>query len=430
MSIRRFSFGFTLFGLTLLNVFTSFFNRLARLFPKIRTKIRGRKQNGFTLVELLVVIAIIGVLIGLLLPAVQAAREAARRMQCTNNVKQLTLGVHNFHDTKSVLPRWTGLPRRLGGEGLETTFVFSAQVAVLPFVELTALYSPLAPSQLENTTIFSKAWRDWTYSGQIGYVYTDYGVYDISSGNKPADQCVHNKVVPLFRCPSDGVVSEWLNCIQLNSKGSNTRPAVNNYMTCYGSGMGYNYDETADCDGIISRAVARKDFAAITDGTSNTLYWSESIIGDGISGTAAPDVSTPWARAYVHTGAPPQTECRESNWGTSTLPGMTSLYTTDSTDLSTLITADRYDGIRGFSWLIGTGVSTGFCTLFTPNTPYPDYVAYSVTGTGFFSVRSWHPGGVVASNCDGSVIFVPSTIDRQTWHRMGSINDSGAYLPQ
>ncbi|MBQ1338416.1 MAG: DUF1559 domain-containing protein, partial [Thermoguttaceae bacterium] len=62
------------------------------------------RKNGFTLVELLVVIAIIGILIGLLLPAVQAAREAARRMQCTNNLKQYVLSLHNYHDTNGVLP--------------------------------------------------------------------------------------------------------------------------------------------------------------------------------------------------------------------------------------------------------------------------------------------------------------------------------------
>ena len=83
------------------------------------------KQRGFTLVELLVVIAIIGILIGLLLPAVQAAREAARRMQCTNNLKQLALAVQNYHDTNNALPAARAM---LGESGMGTSKVLVSSV--------------------------------------------------------------------------------------------------------------------------------------------------------------------------------------------------------------------------------------------------------------------------------------------------------------
>ena len=93
------------------------------------------KKTGFTLVELLVVIAIIGILIALLLPAVQAAREAARRMQCTNNLKQIGLGLHNYHDTNSAFPPALG-----GTDNIINTagnwynwHILSFQVALLPF---------------------------------------------------------------------------------------------------------------------------------------------------------------------------------------------------------------------------------------------------------------------------------------------------------
>jgi len=106
-----------------------------------RSVYRRRTGNGFTLVELLVVIAIIGILVGLLLPAVQAAREAARRMQCTNNLKQLTLALHNYTDTY----------RRFPPTGTELTSANGIWVRLLPFYEQQALF---------NLYNFNGSWRD------------------------------------------------------------------------------------------------------------------------------------------------------------------------------------------------------------------------------------------------------------------------------
>ncbi len=100
----------------------------------------GRARSAFTLVELLVVIAIIGVLVALLLPAVQAAREAARRMQCTNNIKQMGLGIHNFHDTNN------GLPPLVRGPMRATFFV-----EIMPFLEQTNAYNLLNGSNVNAT---------------------------------------------------------------------------------------------------------------------------------------------------------------------------------------------------------------------------------------------------------------------------------------
>src|SRR5687767_11869850 len=99
---------------------------------------RPRSQNGFTLVELLVVIAIIGVLVALLLPAVQAAREAARRMSCSNNIKQIVLSVHNFEDSNGTVPPIQALPY----PGAPNTG-WGLLVHILPYIEQKALYDQI-----------------------------------------------------------------------------------------------------------------------------------------------------------------------------------------------------------------------------------------------------------------------------------------------
>ncbi|MBA2115568.1 DUF1559 domain-containing protein [Bremerella alba] len=117
---------------------TRLYFRFSKTCPQANAKILGKSQPGFTLVELLVVIAIIGVLIALLLPAVQQAREAARRMQCTNNLKQLALAVHNYHDTFKVIP-----PCEIWKSGRTTHW--GATSLLLPFVEQSALHEQLNP---------------------------------------------------------------------------------------------------------------------------------------------------------------------------------------------------------------------------------------------------------------------------------------------
>ena len=165
----------------------------------------GKRQarGGFTLVELLVVIAIIGILVGLLLPAIQAAREASRRMSCGNNLKQLGVALHNYHDTYKVFP------------GVNDSRSFSVQAKLLPYVEQENVRGLIDFSQV-------------LLAGSPGAVYLN-----------PVQAEAARTVLPLFRCPSDGmrdVFTEY----QIGNPGDAF--AGGNYVVCSGSGTGTSYD--------------------------------------------------------------------------------------------------------------------------------------------------------------------------------------------
>ena len=127
----------------------------------LQMRVTSCRRSAFTLVELLVVIAIIGILVGLLLPAVQAAREAARRMSCQNNLKQLALGLHNYHDTHKKFPRgvqyngYTNM-NTVPMWGLGANHMYSWMTATLPFIEEKGLYDQID----ELSASFRIPWRD------------------------------------------------------------------------------------------------------------------------------------------------------------------------------------------------------------------------------------------------------------------------------
>ncbi len=206
-------------------------------------------RSGFTLVELLVVIAIIGILVALLLPAVQAAREAGRRSSCQNNLKQMGLATHNFHDTYKRLPpgAWNDTPPHgNGGAGWGSSWM----VYILPFVEQSAIYN------------------QWQFNSNSGYV------------NSPNIQLTSNLTIPVYRCPST-VVDDFMasrggvNIIQMNVSytgvaGSVIAGAPNIFAVgcCNGSGP-------PATDNGIFQAGNKASLAAITDGTSNTWMIAE-----------------------------------------------------------------------------------------------------------------------------------------------------------
>jgi prepilin-type N-terminal cleavage/methylation domain-containing protein len=208
---------------------------------------RCRRKQGFTLVELLVVIAIIGILIALLLPAVQAAREAARRSQCTNQLKQIGLAVHNYHDTYKSLP-----PAAAGGWG-QTYHAY-----ILPFVEQQAVHDLCAP------------WSDSGYA----------------ASTRPTDRftIMARTVIPTFKCPSEPQPATW-------SLNNVTARAVGNYSACVGGDLSETDDavttfpiDVRNANGMFlpysftssSRRRPCVRLAEVLDGTSNTLMVSEA----------------------------------------------------------------------------------------------------------------------------------------------------------
>lgn len=204
-----------------------------------------RSVRGFTLVELLVVIAIIGVLVALLLPAVQAAREAARRMQCGNNLKQIGLAMHNYHDTNNALP--AGYIYR-GGNGKCN---YGWAVAILPFIEASNFYNQLNPGAVP--------------------LYDRY-----KSGASATDIALLQTSLPFYLCPSDGgkKLAESMNF----GSSNHFRVATSNYVGSAGWSAGYNgsnYPTHAKDPGGMLYGNSWLNLAACTDGTSNTILVGE-----------------------------------------------------------------------------------------------------------------------------------------------------------
>ena len=205
------------------------------------------KTRGFTLVELLVVIAIIGVLIALLLPAVQQAREAARRMQCTNHLKQIGLALHNYHDTYGALPAaWINR----GSSGHPN---YGWATAILPFIEQSALYDALEPGRLPLSTRYNSSATD-------------------------EDKRLLQTVISGYRCPSD--VTGDLNDKANFGSTNHFRVATSNYVCNIGMD---STTGTHQSQGVFygNSWLGLKD---IVDGTSNTLMIGER---DGSNSTVA-----------------------------------------------------------------------------------------------------------------------------------------------
>ncbi len=206
-----------------------------------------KRNNGFTLVELLVVIAIIGILIALLLPAVQAAREAARRMQCSNNVKQIVLALHNYHGAHGQFPPGDGYQPPSGQE-------WSWAVRAFDFIE-------------QDRTGEGLNWDFINWQDGPGTISPTPQLLEILTAQIPAFHCPTDPRVTIL---TDGKLC-YLRGTQQHSRSS--------YAGNYGQGQ---QRATGRIDGVLFHNSKTK-ISDIQDGTSNTLLLSELITGHNCS---------------------------------------------------------------------------------------------------------------------------------------------------
>ncbi len=354
-------------------------------FPKSR-RVHPRVAGGFTLIELLVVVAIIGTLVAFFLPAVQSARDAARRMQCANNLKQIGLALHNYHQNVGSFPMGGSKNnRKLNGDSYDLWSIWSAHAAILPGLEQTPMFDAI-------NFDFAPEIRD--------------GV------SHPMNVTVNLAIVSTFLCPSDARAGQQNTC---------------SYHGSYGTTTNDNYPQTGGCTGLFT---VEQSFAisACEDGTSSTVAFAEALVGDGLGyGRIGHNITDPSRyRGNVFMSAtvtaPPGSRTDDAFQNKAAV--LEGLETCAVAFQKTNYIADQ----RGWRW--GQGV-TGFSMFNTIQTPNDH--RYPFGGCRFNGMPDWnmdngfvygassnHPGGVNVLFADGGVRFIKDGIDRMVWWSLGT----------
>jgi len=377
---------------------------------------RGRFRRGFTLIELLVVIAIIAVLIGLLLPAVQKVREAAARMSCSNNLKQMGLALHNYHDTNGILPSagcadgkpFSGGPWTLNGEGTNWS------IYILPYIE--------------QGNVFNKL----TFNGDSGWTddqnQTPAGGQTSSAKNNVT--LINSAGLKLYRCPSDPKPPLIRNDSHVVDSSGNETIQVNrnSYVAIAGAvndidGSG-QFRESRNTDGsswsqqfgvtswggVIAPDYQGIKITSITDGTSNTLVISEQsaqLQGIGPNNTIVNDefsvTSTGGGLFRGHSNG--RNSSGQVNAPSKGMDARGQTYTTI-----------RYRINQKTGWPCSTTPNVGVCGGGSGT--------WNSEGANVPLVSN-HSGGVNALYADGSVHFLRDSMDLVTLARLATRDDGG-----
>jgi prepilin-type N-terminal cleavage/methylation domain-containing protein/prepilin-type processing-associated H-X9-DG protein len=346
-------------------------------------------RKGFTLIELLVVIAIIAVLIALLLPAVQAAREAARRTQCVNNLKQIGLGLHNYHEQQNTFPMGSGQPTmdKIGGTAPIAKQGLSYLYAILPMLGEVPIFNAVNNSfgMADNTTLLAFQ----------------------------VNQTAQKSQLKEYLCPSDPNATVSLD--SSTNTGNNNYfasigPTTNTYGALSSSGPDWS---TIPYTGLFAHQQC-KGVRDILDGTSNSIACAESTVG------AATEVQRQKLIGLVNVNIPAagiqQSAFTNPSGVQSGIQACTAAWNSGSASI---------DIQRGDSWLHGSMAMTLFNTIVPPNGEANQWTYCSATGSGSASLisnsDSYHPGGVNVLMADGSVKFIKNSINQPTWWGLGTI---------
>ncbi|EMI24110.1 signal peptide protein [Rhodopirellula europaea SH398] len=378
-------------------------SRLPKTKPRVASVQPHSTKLGFTLVELLVVIAIIGVLVGLLLPAVQAAREAARRMQCSNNAKQIGLGIHNYHSAYNQLPMSRGgtsrvsgstgdsvIPRTLGGSlGGNNRFNRSALVPILPFIEQQGLWEQIA----NQFKVVEPAGSDLYYNAfgpnpEMSLTHHTTARYDPWMTN-----------VATYRCPSDpgnGLPGQGRTNFGMSlgdALGQQNTGGV--YETAKPNPTEYPRANKSN-RGMLRSRVALK-FRDVLDGLSNTIMVGEmnTDLGDRHKTTQV---------------------VNDANFGATIInnPGLCNTIEIDPDRPAFWASSATFAGgaqiQRGLKWACGFPVFTAITTIAPPNSAVCS-TGNSTWQPGLYPPSSRHQGGVHILLGDGAVKFVTDSIE-------------------